>query len=149
MRPEIRLSMKRPDGHPDGHSTISADIMVVGDEVTPAILDAAEDLRHTIETGEHALPKDLYDTCARAFGTSRDDAKKRLLAAIYGKASTPEPLLIGWTWRAHLDDLYAEIRGGHWLRAVEEALADARPCARRGPRDRGEGFMSTSSRRVP
>lgn len=30
------------------------------------------------------LPRDLYEACGRAFGTTRDDAKERLLAVLYG-----------------------------------------------------------------
>lgn len=79
MTPLIHLIVTRPDGH-------CSNIKIDGDPVTPTMLEAAEDLLHTLTCGERALPKDLYDACARAFGTTRDDAKERLLAALYGKS---------------------------------------------------------------
>jgi hypothetical protein len=81
MTPRIHLIAARSNGH-------CSDVEIAGDPVTPAMLDAAEDLLHTLTTGERLLPKDLYDLCAQAFGTTRDDAKKRILAAIYGKNTT-------------------------------------------------------------
>lgn len=78
MKPRIHLGVIRDDGS-------CSDIEISGDPVTPAMLDAAEDLLHTLVTRERTLPKDLYDACARAFDTTRDDAKERLLAALYGK----------------------------------------------------------------
>lgn len=112
---QIRVILTRTDGG-------CSDTEAHGDRVTPAMLDAAEDLIGTIATGERELPKDLYDACARAFDTSRDDAKKRLLAAMYGKATERGPYLIGWTWHAHLRQLHADVREGHWLK-VSKALA--------------------------
>lgn len=73
-RPRIHLVLNRPDGH-------CSKVEIEGDPVTPAMLDAAEDLLHALSTGERLLPKDFYDTCARAFDTTREDAKKRLTRA--------------------------------------------------------------------
>jgi hypothetical protein len=60
-------------------------------EVTPAMMDAAEDLFTTLTTGERPLIKNLYDLCARAFGTTREDAKHRIIAASYGKPGKALP----------------------------------------------------------
>jgi hypothetical protein len=78
MKPRIHLVVTRPDGR---HS----DIKIDGDPVTAEMLDAAEDLVHTITTGERPVIEGLYDLCALAFSTTREDAKERMLAAIYGK----------------------------------------------------------------
>lgn len=78
LKPRVHLVVERPDGR-------RSDIEIGGDPVTSEMLDAAEDLLHTLTTGERQLPKGLYDACAMAFGTTREDAKKRLLGAIYGK----------------------------------------------------------------
>lgn len=78
MKPRIHLVVKRPDGR-------CSDIKGDGDTITPVMLDAAEDLVHTLTTGERPPLKGLYELCALAFGTTREDAKKRMLAAIYGK----------------------------------------------------------------
>ena len=78
MKPHIHLVVKRPDGR-------CSDVKISGDPVTPAMLDAAEDLLHTLSTGDRRLPKDFYDMMARAFDTTRDDAKKRIVGAMYGK----------------------------------------------------------------
>jgi hypothetical protein len=43
--------------------------------------DVYEECKRVFRTN---LPRDLYDACGRAFGTTRDDAKERLLAAMYG-----------------------------------------------------------------
>jgi hypothetical protein len=115
MKPRIRLVVERAGSN-------LSDVEIIGDKVTPVMLDAAEDLLHALSSGERLLPKDLYDTCARAFNTTRDDAKERLLAAMYGKRAADEPYLIGWTWRAHLDQLHGDVRAGRWLR-VSKALA--------------------------
>lgn len=77
MKPRIHLVVERPDGR-------RSDANIVGDPVTPAMLDAAEDLIHTLTTGERPPLKGLYDLCAIAFGTTREDAKERLLGASYG-----------------------------------------------------------------
>ena len=78
MKPRIHLVVERPNGR-------CSNIEIDGDPVTLEMLDAAEDLIHTLTTGERQLPKGLYELCAQAFGTTREDAKKRLLTAIYGK----------------------------------------------------------------
>ena len=77
MRPRIHLVVERADYR-------RSDAEIVGDSVTPAMHDAAEDLLHTLTTGERPPPKGLYDLCAMAFGTTREDAKERVLAAAYG-----------------------------------------------------------------
>lgn len=78
MKARIRLVVERVDGR-------RSDIEIDGASITPEMLDAAEDLLHTLTTGERQLPKGLYEACARAFDTTREDAKKRLLGAFYGK----------------------------------------------------------------
>ena len=80
MKTRIHLLVEREDGH---HWEIESD-----DPVTPAMLDAAEDLAETLTTGERPPPKGLYDVCAKAFNTSRDDAKERIVAAAYGMSAT-------------------------------------------------------------
>ena len=77
MKPRIHLVVCRPDGRES-----SAEIE--GDPITEPMIEAAEDLLQTLTTGERPPIKGLYDLCARAFGTSRDDAKERLLASAYG-----------------------------------------------------------------
>jgi hypothetical protein len=89
MKPQIRLILVRPDSPPDSPST---SVQIGGNRVTPAMLDAAEDLLHTLTTGERKLPKDLYEVVARAFSTTRDDAKGRILLAIYGGKGAPKVL---------------------------------------------------------
>lgn len=78
MKPRIRLVIERPNGH-------RTNIEIDGDSITPEMLDAAEDLLNTLTTGERPPPKGLYELCATAFGTTREDAKKRLVGASYGK----------------------------------------------------------------
>jgi hypothetical protein len=78
MKPRIYLVVRRPDGR-------LSDIKIDGDLVTPDMLDSAEDLVHTITIGERPVLEGLYDLCALAFSTTREDAKERMLAAIYGK----------------------------------------------------------------
>lgn len=75
--PRIHLVVDRPDGQ---HS----DESLAGDQITPAMLDAVEDLRHTLTTGERLLPKGLYELTASAFNITREAAKERLLFAAYG-----------------------------------------------------------------
>lgn len=48
------------------------------------MLGVAEDLVETLTTGERPPLKGLYELCARAFGTTREDAKERIQAAAYG-----------------------------------------------------------------
>ncbi len=76
MRPRIHLVVERPDGR-------RSDVEITS-PIPVAAMDAAEDLLHALTYGERALPRDLYDLCALAFSTTRDDAKERLLAALYG-----------------------------------------------------------------
>jgi hypothetical protein len=77
MKPRISLVLERPDGS-DFETTIE------GAQVTSEMLDSAEDLFHTLTTGERPIYKNFYDLAARAFGTTREDAKDRILAAAYG-----------------------------------------------------------------
>jgi hypothetical protein len=53
-------------------------------QVTEDMQHVADDLLQTLTTGTRPPLKGLYELCAKAFGTSRDDAKDRLLAAMYG-----------------------------------------------------------------
>ena len=76
-RARIHLSLQQPDGQ---RSEITETF-----NVTPAMLEVAEDLLHILTTGERRPPKGLYELCATAFGTTRDDAKERLIGAMYGK----------------------------------------------------------------
>ena len=79
MKTRIHLVVEREDGT---SSNIESD-----KPVTPEMLDAAEDLRITLTTGTRPPSKGLYDVCATAFNTSRDDAKERIVAASYGMSS--------------------------------------------------------------
>lgn len=85
LRPRISLILDRPDSPP-------YNIEIGGLRVTPPMLDAAEDLLHTLMTGEREPPRGLYELCATAFGTTREDAKKRILAAMFSKKSAPVSL---------------------------------------------------------
>ena len=76
MKPRIHLVIERTDGRRSEIET--------GNHVTRDMLDVAEDLLHTLTTGDRSPLKGLYELCAKAFGTTRDDAKDRLLAAMYG-----------------------------------------------------------------
>ena len=78
LKPRVHLIIERPDGRCSGAERAD-------DRVTPAMLAAAEDLLHTLISGERVPPEGLYDLCATAFGTTRDDAKERLIGAMYGK----------------------------------------------------------------
>jgi len=53
IRPQISLLLVHPDNHPDSLPTL---IKIVGNRVTPAMLEAAKDLLHTLTTGERTLP---------------------------------------------------------------------------------------------
>lgn len=77
LKSQIRLIVERPNGR-------RSNIKISGDPVTAEMLEAAEDLLHTLTTGERPPLKGLYELCAMAFGTTREDAKERLLAAMYG-----------------------------------------------------------------
>jgi len=83
VRPQISLTLVRPDGP-------GASAHIGGSRVTPVQLEAAEELLFTMKTGERQLPKDLYEMVARAFSTTRSDAKARLQLAIYGGKGAPE-----------------------------------------------------------
>ena len=84
MKPWIHFRLGRTDGS-------RVDISIAEDHITPAIVDAAEDLLHTIKTDERVLPKDLYDLVALAFNTTHADVKARLYRAVYdGK---PQPVV--------------------------------------------------------
>ncbi len=96
MKPRIHLIIERADGR-------RSDIEIGGDPVTTEMLDAAEDLLSTLTTGDRQLPKGLYDACAQAFGTTREDAKKRLLGAAYGQKGSVSDLRSAvknpdWSW---------------------------------------------------
>jgi len=86
IRPQISLLLVHPDNHPDSLPTL---IKIVGNRVTPAMLEAAKDLLHTLTTGERTLPSDLYEVIARAFGVTLSAAKGRILLAIYGGKGAP------------------------------------------------------------
>lgn len=77
MKPRIHVIVDRPEG-PRSEAEIE------GTKVTSDMLDSAEDLIHTITTGERPVLNNLYDLVARAFGTTRKDAKERILGAAYG-----------------------------------------------------------------
>lgn len=76
-RPKIHLVVDRPNGR-------RSVIEVVGEHVTADMLAVAEDLLYALTTGERPPPKGLYEAVAKAFGTTRADAKKRLGAAMFG-----------------------------------------------------------------
>jgi hypothetical protein len=78
--PLIQIVVERSDGR-------RSEAKIEGDAVTSAMLDSAEDLLHTLTTGERPIIKNLYDLAARAFGTTREDAKERITAATYGMSS--------------------------------------------------------------
>ena len=80
QQPRIFLSIRRADG---------SGLEVEGIVVTPIMMEAAEALHDTLLTGERVLPKDLYDVIAIAFATTREDAKARLLRALYSKKDAP------------------------------------------------------------
>jgi len=77
VKPRLHLIIERPDGH-------RSEAEIEGPKVTSAMLDSAEDLLHTLTTGERPVIKNLYDLVARAFGTTPKEAKERLTAAAYG-----------------------------------------------------------------
>jgi hypothetical protein len=79
-KPHIYLIIERPDG-------LYSKAQVDGDKITRSMFDAAEDLLHTLTTGERPFIKNAYDLVARAFNTTREDAKQRILAASFGMAT--------------------------------------------------------------
>lgn len=74
----IHLLLQRPDGR-------RSEITRAPTVITLAMLEAAEDLLHTLTTGERPPPKGLYELCATAFGLPRNEVKERLVAAMYGQ----------------------------------------------------------------
>ncbi len=76
MKPRIHLVVERVGGRRSEIET--------GAKVTEDMLNVAEELLHTLTTGDRPPLKGLYELCAKAFGTTPDDAKERLLAAMYG-----------------------------------------------------------------
>lgn len=96
MSPRIHLVLERTNGH-------DSNVEIVGDAVTDDMVAVAEDLLITLTTGERPPLKGLYELCAQAFGTTREDAKKRLIAAMYGKKGSACGLRSAikqtdWTW---------------------------------------------------
>ena len=75
-RARIHLSLQQPDGR---RSEITSTY-----NVTPAMLESAEDLLQTLTTGERPPPKGIYELCSTAFDVPREEAKLRLIAAAYG-----------------------------------------------------------------
>lgn len=96
MKPRIHLVVERADGRRSEIET--------GDQITEDMQAVAEDLLHTLTTGERPPLQGLYELCALAFGTTREDAKKRLLGAAYGqKGSVSDDLRSAvknhdWSW---------------------------------------------------
>ena len=80
MKPRIHLVIEREDGRRSEITT--------GAQVTDDMLAVAEDLLHTLTTGDRPPLRGLYELCAKAFGTTREDAKERLFAAAYGMDKT-------------------------------------------------------------
>jgi len=76
VKPRIHLVVERADGRRSEIET--------GAQVTADMLDVAEDLLHTLTTGDRPPLKGFYELCAKAFGTTREDAKERIAAAAYG-----------------------------------------------------------------
>lgn len=72
----IHLVVERADGTRSEREVVA--------QVTEDMSAVAEDLLVTLTTGQRPPLKGLYELCARAFSTSRDDAKERILAASYG-----------------------------------------------------------------
>jgi hypothetical protein len=93
MKPRIYLVLERPDGH-------RSEAEIDGTKITSDMLDSAEDLLHTLTTGERPVIKNLYDLAARAFNTTREDAKQRITAATFGMS----PLKIDWKSRVSSHD---------------------------------------------
>jgi len=76
MTPRIHLVVERTDGS-------RSELEVVA-QVTADMLAVAEDLLVTRTTGNRPPLKGFYALCAKAFGTTREDAKERIIAAAYG-----------------------------------------------------------------
>lgn len=71
----------------DGTESRAEGVAAKGDQLTEPMVHAAEDLLHTLTTGERPIVKNFYELCAKAFGTTRDDAKERVIAAAYGMSA--------------------------------------------------------------
>lgn len=84
MRQKIHVLVERADGSREERE-------VAWPHVTAEMSHAADDLLHTLATGDRPLVTNLYDLCALAFGTTRDEAKQRLTAAAYGKPGKTLP----------------------------------------------------------
>lgn len=126
MVPRISLVVQRPDGSRTIH-------VVRGHAVRPKLWEAAEDLVQTIATGERPPLRGLYDLCARAFGTTRDDAKRRIVGAGYGatfgepsleRFADREPTSIGasigaFPWNTHLTLLHEDVHARRWIPAAK------------------------------
>jgi len=84
VKPRIHLVLERATGR-------CSNIEIGGNPVTDDMLAAAEDLLQTLTTGERPPPKGLYELCALAFGTTREDAKRRLTGAAYGRPGKALP----------------------------------------------------------
>jgi hypothetical protein len=81
-RVKIKLVVQRADGR-------RSEAEITGKPVTAPMLEAAEDLLETLSTGERPPPKGLYELVARAFGVPRDEAKRRITGAAYGRTTKP------------------------------------------------------------
>lgn len=94
--PRIQIVLMRVDGR-------VSSAKIAGDHITVDMLDVAEDLLHTLTTGQRPPIKGLYELCATAFGTTRQDAKKRLIGASYGQKGSVKGLRAAvknpdWSW---------------------------------------------------
>jgi hypothetical protein len=76
MTPRIHLVVERTDGSRSELEAVA--------QVTEDMLAVAEDLLVTLTTGNRPPLKGFYELCAKAFGTTREDAKERITAACYG-----------------------------------------------------------------
>ena len=85
----IYLRIERTDGR-------RSEATIDGNKITSPMRDAAEDLLHTLTTGERPLILNLYDLVAHAFNTTREDAKRRLTAATFGMPPTKIE------WQSHI-----------------------------------------------
>ena len=113
MKPRICLVFERPDGH-------RSEATIEGPKVTSAMIDSAEDLLHTLTTGERPIIKNLYDLAARAFNTTREDAKQRITAAAFGMS----PLKIEWQSRISAHDRRRIADGDRALRLPDSQDPD-------------------------
>jgi hypothetical protein len=91
---------------------------------------SSKDLPEERQPTSHANPpNDIYAACARAFNTTRDDAKKRLITAMYG--GTPSEVRI----RSEDSSLAGSLRREddakerHVAAMYGEAPSEERPCS--------------------